>query len=67
MKRLLLAVAAGTLSFAAQAQVPQYGTSINLEQARKAIAAGQAVAVPRERFAHGAVRTAQARRHAHPR
>jgi len=44
MKRLLLAVAAGTLSFAAQAQVPQYGTSINLEQARKAIAAGQAEA-----------------------
>jgi len=31
IKRLLLAVAAGTLSFAAQAQVPQYGTSINLE------------------------------------
>jgi glc operon protein GlcG len=44
IKRLLLAVAAGTLSFAAQAQVPQYGTSINLEQARKAIAAGQAEA-----------------------
>jgi len=44
MKKLLLAVAAGTLSFAAQAQVPQYGTSINLEQARKAIAAGQAEA-----------------------
>jgi len=44
MKWLLLAVAAGTLSFAAQAQVPQYGTSINLEQARKAIAAGQAEA-----------------------
>ena len=44
IKGLLLAVAAGTLSFAAQAQVPQYGTSINLEQARKAIAAGQAEA-----------------------
>jgi uncharacterized protein GlcG (DUF336 family) len=44
MKRLLLAVAAGALSFAVQAQVPQYGPSINLEQARKAIAAGQAEA-----------------------
>jgi uncharacterized protein GlcG (DUF336 family) len=29
---------------ATQAQVPQYGTSVNLEQARKAIAAGQAEA-----------------------
>ena len=31
-------------SFGAAAQVPQYGTSINLEQAKKAIAAGQAEA-----------------------
>ena len=44
MKRFLLAVAAASLSFAAQAQVPQYGPSINLEQAKKAIAAGQAEA-----------------------
>lgn len=29
------------VSFGAAAQVPQYGTSINLEQAKKAIAAGQ--------------------------
>ena len=41
MKKFLLAVAAGALSFAAQAQVPQYGVSVNLEQAKKAIAAGQ--------------------------
>lgn len=44
MKRLLLAVAATALSFAVQAQVPQYGANINLEQAKKAIAAGQAEA-----------------------
>ena len=44
MKRLLLAITAGALSFAAQAQVPQYGNSVNLEQAKKAIAAGQAEA-----------------------
>jgi len=30
-----------TTSFTAQAQVPQYGPSINLEQAKKAIAAAQ--------------------------
>ena len=42
MKRFLLAVAAASLSFAAQAQVPQYGPNVNLEQAKKAIAAGQA-------------------------
>jgi uncharacterized protein GlcG (DUF336 family) len=41
MRKLLLAIAAGALSFAAQAQMPSYGPSINLEQARKAIAAGQ--------------------------
>ena len=44
MKKLLVAVAASLLAFAAQAQVPSYGPSINLEQARKAIAAGQAEA-----------------------
>jgi uncharacterized protein GlcG (DUF336 family) len=44
MKRLLFAVVAGALSFAAQAQVPSYGPSINLEQAKRAIAAGQAEA-----------------------
>ena len=44
MKRILLAVAATVASLAAQAQVPQYGTSVNLEQARRAIAAGQAEA-----------------------
>ena len=41
MKKILFAVVAGALSFAAQAQVPSYGPSINLEQAKKAIAAGQ--------------------------
>ena len=41
MKKFMLAVAAVSLSFAAQAQVPSYGPSINLEQAKKAIAAGQ--------------------------
>jgi len=44
MKGIYVAVAALLLSFAAQAQVPQYGTNINLEQAKKAIAAGQAEA-----------------------
>lgn len=44
MRRILFAVIAGTLSFAAHAQVPQYGNSVNLEQAKKAIAAGQAEA-----------------------
>jgi len=44
MKRILIAVAAMAMSFASQAQVPQYGTSVNLEQAKKAIAAGQAEA-----------------------
>ncbi len=41
MKKILIGAAAVLLSFAAQAQVPQYGTSINLEMARKAVAAGQ--------------------------
>src|SRR3990172_2953795 len=44
MRRLLLAAAACALSFAAQAQIPQYGPDINLEQARKAVAAAQAEA-----------------------
>ena len=38
------ALLAATLAFGAVAQVPQYGTDINLEQARKLIAAGQAEA-----------------------
>ena len=38
------ALLAATLAFGAQAQVPQYGTDINLEQARKLIVAGQAEA-----------------------
>ena len=37
-------LAATALSLAAHAQVPQYGTPINLEQARKVVAAGQAEA-----------------------
>ena len=41
MKRILAAVLFTGVSVAAQAQVPQYGTSINLEDAKKAIAAGQ--------------------------
>jgi uncharacterized protein GlcG (DUF336 family) len=44
MKNLSTALVAALFvcaSFGAAAQVPQYGTSINLEQARKAIAAGQ--------------------------
>jgi len=47
MKTLCAALAAllfGWASFAATAQVPQYGVSINLEQAKKAIAAAQAEA-----------------------
>lgn len=44
MKRILAAVLFAGLSAAAQAQVPQYGTSINLDDAKKAIAAGQAEA-----------------------
>ena len=44
MKKLLVAVAASLLAFAAQAQVPSYGPAINLEQAKKAIAVGQAEA-----------------------
>jgi glc operon protein GlcG len=44
MKRILVAVAAMLVSFVAQAQMPQYGQNINLEQARKALAAGQAEA-----------------------
>jgi glc operon protein GlcG len=41
---VVVALFAATLSFAAQAQVPQYGTSVNLEQAKKALAAAQAEA-----------------------
>lgn len=44
MKRILAAVLFAGLSAGAQAQVPQYGTSINLDDAKKAIAAGQAEA-----------------------
>jgi glc operon protein GlcG len=36
-----VALLAATLSFAAQAQVPQYGADVNLEQAKKAVAAAQ--------------------------
>ena len=39
--KVSLAVLFAWASFGSIAQVPQYGTSINLEQARKAIAAGQ--------------------------
>lgn len=38
MKKWIVAVAAAALSFAAQAQVPQYGASINLDQAKKVVA-----------------------------
>lgn len=44
MATIVVLLAAAALSLAASAQVPQYGTSINLEQARKVIAAGQAEA-----------------------
>jgi len=36
----LIGMALGLCAFAAQAQAPQYGTEINVEQAKKAIAAG---------------------------
>ena len=39
--KVSLAVLFAWASFGSIAQVPQYGTSINLEQAKKAIAAGQ--------------------------
>ena len=44
MKRFLFAIVAGALSFAAQAQVPQYGPNITLEQARKAMVSAEAEA-----------------------
>ena len=44
MKRILAAMLMAGLSAAAQAQVPSYGPSINLEQAKRAIASGQAEA-----------------------
>ena len=44
MKRFLIAVAASALSFAAQAQAPQYGSNITLEQARKAMTSAEAEA-----------------------
>lgn len=44
MRRLLLAVVAGALSFAAQAQAPQYGSNITLDQARKAMMSAEAEA-----------------------
>ncbi len=40
----IVLIMAATLASATQAQVPQYGTSIDLEQARKAIAAAEAEA-----------------------
>lgn len=40
----VVALLAATLSLAAQAQVPQYGPAINLEQAKKALVAAQAEA-----------------------
>lgn len=43
--KLLLAVAAACMSYAAFAQVPQYGTSITLEQAKKALIAAEAEAI----------------------
>ena len=42
--KALIAVLLAWVSFGTAAQVPQYGVSINLEQAKKAIAAGQAEA-----------------------
>lgn len=39
MRKLLLAIAAGALSFAAQAQQPQYGPPISIDDAKK-VAAG---------------------------
>lgn len=44
MKKILAAMLFAGLSAGVQAQVPSYGTSINLDQAKKAIAAGQAEA-----------------------
>jgi uncharacterized protein GlcG (DUF336 family) len=44
LKSLLAGVALWALSAAAMAQVPQYGTNINLDQARKALAAAIAEA-----------------------
>ena len=44
MKKLLLAVAAVSLSCAAQAQAPSYGPNITLEQAKKAMASAEAEA-----------------------
>jgi uncharacterized protein GlcG (DUF336 family) len=41
---IVTALLAATLSFAAQAQVPQYGADLNLEQAKAAVAAAQAEA-----------------------
>jgi glc operon protein GlcG len=40
----ILALLVAAVSLPAQAQVPQYGTEINLEQARKVVAAGLAEA-----------------------
>ena len=45
MNRILLTVAAICLSFAAQAQAPQYGPNITLEQARKAMVGAEAYAL----------------------
>lgn len=42
LRTLLLGVALGGVSFVALAQVPQYGVSVNHEQARKAVAAAVA-------------------------
>ncbi len=44
MRTLFVAAAAAALSFAAQAQVPQYGPSVNLDQAKKLIAGAEAEA-----------------------
>lgn len=44
MKRIVFAVAAMLVAFAAQAQVPQYGANVNLEQARKLVAGAMAEA-----------------------
>jgi glc operon protein GlcG len=44
IQKLMLVATIASTSFAALAQIPQYGTSINLETAKKAIAAAQAEA-----------------------
>jgi glc operon protein GlcG len=44
MNRFLIAVAAMLVSFAAQAQVPQYGANVNLDQAKKLLAGAEAEA-----------------------